>query len=274
MLLLMVARGGWVNTIHGNLEFLDDDQARWLARVQSLYEPLQAVGRTKSFGGIPGDVQPYGFGSFDSAGAIYTVVNPTQAIQEIQLPLLSRVQQALRGGSVIFRDAGYRPVLESSRIKLGPGQMAAVGYGRYAAKENDLGVQEDVRIPQSIAAIDVPFEAKDKNMIEASLAPPAQGDVRIIFQQKTVGGAIMRSWPGGPPKGTSVGKVLRIMAEQNGKPLPIEVTYDKVIWSGLSWGAGEIHHSDFIADRPILVRCFSAEKDPVRLEGWVYRVEY
>ena len=41
-LLLMVSRGGWVNTIHGNLEFLDDDKARWFARVQKLYEPLQA----------------------------------------------------------------------------------------------------------------------------------------------------------------------------------------------------------------------------------------
>ncbi len=60
MLLLEVARGGWVNTIHGNLEFLDDAKARWFARVQKLYAPLQAEGRTKTFGGIPGDVEPYG----------------------------------------------------------------------------------------------------------------------------------------------------------------------------------------------------------------------
>jgi len=51
MLLLEVARGGWINTIHGNLEFLDDAKARWFARVQKLYAPLQAVGRTKTFGG-------------------------------------------------------------------------------------------------------------------------------------------------------------------------------------------------------------------------------
>src|ERR1700730_9185667 len=53
MLLLMVARGGWVNTIHGNLEFLDAEMARWFARAQRLYEKMQAEGRTKSFGGIP-----------------------------------------------------------------------------------------------------------------------------------------------------------------------------------------------------------------------------
>lgn len=62
MLLLMVARGGWINTIHGNLEFLSDDDARWFAKVQSIFGPLQALGRTKSFGGIPGEEQPYGFG--------------------------------------------------------------------------------------------------------------------------------------------------------------------------------------------------------------------
>ena len=50
----------------------------------------------------------------------------------------------------------------------------------------------------------------------------------------------MRSWPGGPPNGKSMATVLRITAEQNGKPLPLEIQYDKLIWSGLSWGAAEI----------------------------------
>jgi hypothetical protein len=40
MLLLMVARGGWINTVHGNLEFLDGDKARWFAKVQRLSGPL------------------------------------------------------------------------------------------------------------------------------------------------------------------------------------------------------------------------------------------
>jgi hypothetical protein len=64
MLLLMLARGGWINTIHGNLEFLSDEQARWFAKVQAMYAPLQAMARTKTFGGLPGDAKPYGFGSF------------------------------------------------------------------------------------------------------------------------------------------------------------------------------------------------------------------
>jgi hypothetical protein len=274
MLLLMVARGGWVNTIHGNLEFLDDEKARWFAKVQKIYAGLQAMGRTKTFGGIPGEVQPYGFGSLDSGGAIYTVMNPAQSVQEIEMPLLSRVQKPLQGGRVILRDAGYLPVLSGNTIKLGPGQLAAVGFGRYAAPEFDLGVQEDVRIPRTITPIDVSFSDKGSNTIEATLEPPSKGDLRIIFQQRGTDTQIMRSWPGGPPNGTSVGKVLQLVVEQDGKPLPVEINYDKQIWSGLSWGAGEVKNGNFVAGRPIRIRCSSEEKSKVVLKGHIYAVEY
>jgi hypothetical protein len=274
MLWGMMARGGWVNTIHGNLEFLDEEKARWFARAQRLYEKLQAEGRTKSFGGIPGNVEPYGFGSFDSNGAVYTVVNPSQSMQELELPQLSRVQAPLAVGRIMFRDAGFAPVLRGSRVSLGPGQMAAVGFGRYAESAFDFGVQEDVVIPRAIAPIDANFQAAGENAIQVIIQPPAKGDLRILFQQRDEKGNIMRSWPGGPPNGKSVGTVLKIVAEQNGKPLPLDLQYDKVIWSGLSWGAGEIRQKDFAIGQPITIRCSSAEKNPVRLDGRLYQVEY
>lgn len=276
MLLLMVARGGWVNTIHGNLEYLDEEKGRWFARVQKMYEKLQASGRTKTFGHVPGEVQPYGFGSMDARGAVYAVVNPAQAVKEIELPALSRVQEALRDGRVIFRDAGFLPVLRGKRITLGPGQMAAVGFGAYAAPEYQLGVQEDVVIPRSITPMPATFSAKESeaNAITATVATPPKGDLRIIFQQYGKDGRLMRSWPGGPPSGTSVGKVLKIYAEQNGKAVPVQINYDKQIWSGLSWGAGEIKRENFANGQLITIRCSSSEKDPVRLEAKLYEVEY
>lgn len=273
-LLLMVSRGGWVNTIHGNLEYLTDDDARWFARVQKIYAPLQAEGRTKTFGGIPGDVEPYGFGSVDVEGAIYTVMNPAQAVRTIEMPLLSRVQRPLGKGRVIFRDAGFVPLLDADKITLGPGQMAAVGFGRYAAPEYDLGVQEDVRIPRSIAPVTADFSPMGKNAVDATVRPPVKGDLRIVFQQRGMDGQITRSWPGGPPNGTSMGKVLKISATQNGRDLPVAINYDKKIWSGLSWGVGEIERADFAPNEAITIRCSSAEKNPVRLEARVYVVEY
>jgi hypothetical protein len=275
MLWLMLARGGWVNTVHCNLEFLDDEKAQWFAKVQRVYAGLLAKGRTKTLGGIPGEVEPYGFGSFDSGGAIYTVMNPGQTFSEIELPLLTREQSPLERGLVLFRDAGFAPVLKGNRILLGPGQLAAVGFGRYADTSFDFGVQEDVEIPRKIQPIEAKFERKSNNLIEALVVPPQSGDLRIIFQQKDEKGEIVRSWPGGPPNGKSMGKVLAIQTEQDGKVLPIDIQYDRQIWSGLSWGAAEIRGKDLNArGGPIRIRCSSAEPDVRILEARVYTVEY
>jgi hypothetical protein len=270
----MIARGGWINTIHGNLEFLEEDKAKWLARVQKIYGPLQAMGRTKTFGGIPGEIQPYGFGSLAANGAIYTVVNPAQSVQELALPLVSRAQEPLGTGRIIFRDAGFAPILNGNKITLGPGEMAAVGFGQYALKEFDLGFQEDVRIPKTIALLSASFVPAGRNTIESVIPAPAKGDIRILFEQRDKDGNITRSWPGGPPNSASVGKVLKIEAEQDGKPLPIEINYDKQVWSGLSWGAGEIRHGDFVAGHPLRIRCSSGEKDTVQLAAQLYSIEY
>jgi hypothetical protein len=274
MLWLMLARGGWVNTVHGNLEFLDEEKAQWFAKVQRVYAGLLAKGRTKTFGGIPGQVEPYGFGSFDSGGAIYTVVNPAQTFAEIALPLLTREQSPPEQGRVLFRDAGFAPVLKGNRVTLGPGQLAAVGFGRYADTSFDFGIQEDVEIPRKIEPVEAKFERKGQNVIEAVVIPPVSGNLRIIFEQKDDKGEIVRSWPGGPPNGKSMGKVLAIQAERDGKVLPMDIQYDRQIWSGLSWGAGEIRGKDLVGQGPVRIRCSSAEGDVRILEGHVYAVEY
>ena len=274
MLLLMVARGGWINTIHGNLEFLDDQQAGWFGKVQSIYAPLQAMGRTKTFGGMPGEVKPYGFGSVDTQGAVFTIVNPGQAVEEIEMPLLSRVQPPITGGRILFRDAGFKPVLTGDKIRLGPGQMAAVGFGGYADAKYDLGIQEDVRIPLSIRPVAAQFRPAESNAIIATTAPPAEGDLRIILRQRGKDGRLMRSWPGGPPDGINVGKVLVLQATQGGKNMPIEINYDKMIWSGLSWAVGEIRHDRLQAGESITIRCSSTEKTPVALDCKLFAVQY
>lgn len=161
-----------------------------------------------------------------------------------------------------------------NKIKLGPGQMAAVGFGLYADPKYDLGIQNDVRIPLSIAPFSAQFHSLGNNAIEATITPPTVGDLRIILQQRGKDGHAVRSWPGGPPSGTTVGRVLVLRASQDGGDVPIDTNYDKVIWSGLSWAVGEVRHSSFQAAKPITVRCSSAEKDPVELEGQVFVVKY
>ena len=219
-------------------------------------------------------MEPYGFGSFDSLGAVYTVVNPAQSVEELELPKLSRVQAPLGAGRILFRDAGFVPVLRGNRITLGPGEMAAVGFGRYAEPAFNFGIQEDVVIPRAIAPLEGKFQDAGKNAIEAVIQPPANGDLRIIFQQRDENGNITRSWPGGPPNGKSVGTVLKIFAEQHSKILSIDIQYDKLIWSGLSWGAGEIRAKDITAGAEIRIRCSSEEQGPVKLDARLYSVTY
>jgi hypothetical protein len=291
-LLLMAARGGWINTVHGNLEFLDEEAARWLARVQRLYEPLQRAGINRPFGGAPAEAQPYGFASVVAAGALYAAVNPSQRVRTIRLPRLSPEQPLNAGGRMLFRDVGYEPALEGDMLRLGPGQLALVGYGSFSSADHDLGVERDIRVPRAIAPARIRFheveEAPENESppeplpegaradteqplpIEAVLMPPANGDLRVVLRQRDEDGTPARAFAPRP-----MGQVFTIRALQDGKPLPVEIRYDQVIWSGLSWAVGEIHHDEFAPGKPIRLRLAVTEHDPdLHLDGQVYWVEY
>lgn len=272
MLLLLAARGGWINTIYGNLDFLDDDDAQFLARVQRLYSPLQAAMTTRTFGAVPGEAEPYGFVSTDETGALYTVVNPAQRVATLPLPTTSAGGAAGMGARILFGDAGFEPQLVGDGVRLGPGQLALVGTGRYADPSYDLGIEDDIVIPRRIEPLAVEFggEGEASNVIETTVMPPATGDLRIVLQQRDLTGAIVRSF-----SRLNMGEFFTIEAEQEGKELPVEIRYDKRVWSGLSWAVGEIRHAALAPGKPIRLRLSSAEtSDPVALEGRIYRIEY
>ena len=270
-LLLMASRGGWVNTVHGDLEFLDDADAAWFAKVQAIYAPLHGAGITKSFGGIPGDAYPYGFGSVGADGALYTVVNPSQRVRTIRLPQLSPRQPRVADGRILFRDAGFDPVFEDGSIRLGPGQLALVGFGGYARPSYDLGIEEGVRIPRSIEPLPAQFTpAEDGGAIEAVVAAPATGGLRIVLRQRDDRGRMMRS-----VTKAKMGSYFTIAASQDGRPLAVETHYDKVVWSGLAWAVGEIRGDDVVPGKPVSIRLSASESDAsLHLEGEVFRVEY
>jgi hypothetical protein len=272
--LLMMARGGWVNTVHGNLELIDDNEARWMARVQSLFFELQGLGRIHTFGGIPGDAQPYGFGGVTTRGAVYVVVNPAQSVATIKMPQLAPDQPALGPGRIQFRDAGFVPHLEGDVITLGPGQMAMVGYGAYGAVKYDFGIQDDVVIPRTIVPVAADFESTGSGTIAASVNPPTHGVLRVILQQYDLNGQLRRTWAGGPPNGENMGKVFALTATQGDRFVPVKIDYDKVIWSGLSWAVGEIDANDLTPGVSVTLQFHSSEKDPVTLKGSAYLVEY
>lgn len=273
-LIMMLARGGRIDTVYGNLERMTAEDARWFARVQSLYLHFQSEGRIHTFGGIPGDAQPYGFGAVDSDGSVYVVVNPAQSMEALRMPLLAPEQKPLRSGRLLFRDAGFLPQLSSGNITLGPGQMAMVGFGKYAAAAYDFGVQQSVVIPRAINPIQAEFHTTGKGIIQTTIPAPANGDLRLIMQQYAPDGSLLRTWAGGPPSGTNMGKVFLLHATQNGRHLPIREDYNRVIWSGLSWAVGEIQQEDLTPGIPLTLTFQSMDKGQVKLQGRIYQVSY
>ncbi len=269
MLILELARGGWVNVYHGNMELLSSDDAKWFAKVQGIYHELQKQDSTVTFGPVPGKGQPYGFKSSSAKGTVCTVVNPSQQIATIVLPV-----DGTTTPYILYADGGYMPVAEANILTIGPEQLVVVGYGEYADKNHFIGVDNTINIPVSIDKIDAAFSATAKNTIAGQVSAVAGKDIRIIMQQFYKNGDPCRSWPGAPPDGKKVSEVIIIKASQDGKELPLHIEYDKVIWSGLSWAAGELKHGTFDAGKPLNIQCLTMEKDELNLKADIYAVGY
>ena len=65
-----------------------------------------------------------------------------------------------------------------------------------------------------------------------------------------------------------------IQAKQDDRELPVEIRYDKSIWSGLSWVAGEIRATGIKSSSPITIQCISMEPSDITMQCRVFSVSY
>jgi len=265
MLLLSLARGGWVNTYYGNLELLSDENARWFATVQTTYFDLLRRAPVQTFGALPGTGQPYGYLAHNGANALITVVNPGQTTATVALPI------DCPGGAVIFHDAGFSPQVTATTLTLGPEQMAVIGVGRYAGM--DWGVEADVTIPAHSAPLPVEFVPTSARTVRATLTPPQQGRLRVVMQQFDAHGRVVRTSGGAPPAGVTLGQLLRIEAWQGEQAIPVAIAYDKAIWSGLSWAVGEIDLTHLAPAADLTITVSSHDPAAQVLRAHVYHVQ-
>ena len=106
--------------------------------------------------------------------------------------------------------------------------------------------------------------------IEATIVPPASGDLRIVLRRRDTHHKPSRAFDK-----KSMGNFFKIDAFQDGRVLPVAKNYDKTIWSGLSWAVGEIPRSDFTPGKPIELRLSTPDQDStIHLDGQVFSVEY
>ena len=271
--LLSEARGGWVHPLIGDLDSIQAGDARWMARAQRLFFELESHGRISSFGGAPWSGLPYGFAGGNSRGAVYFVVNPGQAVARLSLPALASGQPG-GTGRILFRDAGFSPHLADNAITLGPGQMAAVGFGAYSAQEFNFGVQQEVVIPTAIEPIDADFHLTAPGVLEARFDPPIRGVLRVIVSESASSGD--------PPKvdpHASGNHHLTLEINQGGRPIPLRPEGtgsdgESILNAGLSWAIAEIDVNDLTPGVPVHVLFRSDEKSAMTLDGTAYQVIY
>jgi hypothetical protein len=253
-LILTLARGGWLNVYHGNLELIDDKDAAWFAKVQKTYMELQQFGQTSLYGAIPGTGMPYGYFSKTAGGSLFTVVNPSQSVQTINLP-----ETKSETGLVLYHDDGFEPVIKDNTMTLGPEQLAVIGFGNYAVGQTQWENDKDIQIPQAIQSLNAEIKITGDHTASVQINPVAGMNVRILFSQCGADGKPFRSWGGAPPDGTKMNEYLTITAKQGDKNLSVRIEYDKMIWCGLSWAAGEINPADFNPNEPVQIFCSSKD---------------
>lgn len=270
MLILSLARGGWMNTYYGNLDLLSNEQGAWFAKVQSMFFKLQSYGRISTFGGMPGEARPYGYVAESAEGSLITVVNPAQATEIVPLPALP----SGTGYRVLFYDSGPVPAISEGGLKLGPEQMALIGMGCYNDSAYELSRQDHMQIPSSIEPLLAEFKAAGDKVITTTVMAPKTGCIRVALRilDRTAKG--WRLTGGAPPNGITLGKMLTIEAEQEGRPVPLQINYDKAIWSGLSWGVAELNVGSLRSGAPVTIRCSTTEKADVELSAQLYHTIY
>lgn len=262
--LLSMARGGWVNILQGNLDLLDAADARWMARAQQLFLDHQREASFRTFGGLPGSGLPYGFMAMKNGDGLATVVNPSQRIADLLIDLK-------RPMNVLFCDSGFKPRLQDNVISLGPEQMAVVGIGSHSGAEFDLGTEEDAIIPRNIREMEARFTPDGERGIAATITPPAEGSLRILFRQQDESGTSRRTSGGSSAQASTLGKLLSIRVTQRNTPVPLKLHYDRAIWAGLSWAAAE---AELNGGEPWTIRCTTADPGRTRLSANVYLVQY
>jgi len=144
----------------------------------------------------------------------------------------------------------------------------------YANEKYRLGKDDSINIPAAIKKLDVAFQPHGPKSLQANVNPEKGKDLRVVFQQFYSNGDPCRSWLGAPPDGKKVSEVIKIQVSQDGKVIPQHIEYDKMIWSGLSWGVAEIKHNAFDPGKPVQITCTTDEKDAAILKAEVYAVLY
>jgi len=73
---------------------------------------------------------------------------------------------------------------------------------------------------------------------------PEKGNIRLVFQFLDSNNKPVKVNGGASPNGKFMDKVLQISVKSGNQQLPVLLSYNVQIWSGLNWAIGEIEEKD------------------------------
>jgi len=270
MLVLSLARAGLLHTIYGDLTLLDATDADFFARTQKLYMELLTFGKTTLFGGVPGKAEVFGYLAELEKGQVLTVVNPSQNGQKVVFPNSWKGQKI----RLLFSDAGYMPEIVNNTISLGAEQLAVVGFGKFADPKYDLGKGDNLwPIPTETKEIAIEFKQNGMELT-ADFIPTVKGKYRLLFQQFKKGGIPLRVSGGSKPGAKSLALLNKMEVSIEGKPIELQLHYDKIIWSGLSWAVGEFDIPEKLVGSSILLKYFCPDAQMESAKAQLVRVSF
>lgn len=227
-LILSLARGGKIKTLHGDLRQFEDDECRAMAAVQRLFAPLLSAGELEPFGGEPGEGQGFGMWLRGVDRSLLLVANPTSLPRALNLPTSEEL-------TILAHDPGFEPKLHAGRITLAGEQFALLGGALYADESLCIPAETDHRVHvwRRLESFETPgYEAS------FSVEVPEATRVGILIRQVDAAGLAIRTTGGVRPGGEPLGQLLHLSAWVSGRTIPLQLVHDRAIWSGISWAGG------------------------------------
>lgn len=245
MLVSTLAKHSMYQTYYGNLELLDDADIAWMAKAQQLFYQMDTL---LLIGDYPYKAQPFAYHLKNRKGGLLFAVNPSLKMQQVDFP----EEYAGQLANILFSQPGHKNTISGSSVSLAPEQSVLIGFQEYANEKYSLGTNDEGSFPDEINLVEIQNLELGSQSISFTVSKPENGRLRLVFELKDADGNALKANGGPPPFGKPMGEILQIKAISDGKPLPVLINYDIVIWSGLNWAVGEISETDLHTARSVI----------------------
>lgn len=237
MLISTLAKRSMVQTYYGNIDLLNTDDARWMAKAQKLFYEMDTV---LLVGEYPYQAKPFSYHLKNQKGGLVFIVNPGQEVRNIKLP----EEYAGKPSVVLFSQKGHQNLISDNAVSLAPEQSVLIGFQHYADKRYSLGEVDEGSFPDQQIRMEMKSLKESTKALSFTIRKPEKGNIRLIFQLYDSSNNPVKVNGGASPHGKYMGDILTIKAKTGKHSIPVKINYNLQIWAGLAWAAGEMEEKN------------------------------